>query len=75
MNAILEFFRKAWPYIQEGAPLVFRLWMMILLTYITLKMFSDDVLDKVVNIDMVAIVLAVIAIIAPVVKGYLGKNK
>lgn len=65
-----------WELFKLVFPFLMKLWIMLLLTYITLKMFSDDVLSKVVNIDMVAIVLAVIAIIAPIVKGMIvNKNK
>lgn len=66
---------KFWQHFKAVFPFAMKLWLMLLLTYITVKIFSDDVLAKVVNIDIVTVVLAVIAIIAPIVKGMVAKKQ
>ena len=57
-----------WQAFKEAWPFIFKLWAMLVVTYISIKLFSAEVMDKVVNIDFVAIVLAVIGIVATILK-------
>ena len=57
-----------WAAFKDAWPFIFKLWAMLVVTYISIKLFSAEVMDKVVNIDFVMIILAVIGIVSTVLK-------
>lgn len=63
-----------WQAIKEVWPFIFKLWAMLVVTYISIKLFSAEVMDKVQNIDFVAVVLAIIAIVAAILKTNTAKK-